>query len=153
MVCLAVAIIHTVLPDIELPANLIPALLFAFLILAWFSLRRIPNWLRSLRSSSWPTVTATIETGDVIAVRSAGLLKDTAEYANAEIGYSYVVNGERYSGYWTKQFFDEQAAWEFVGSWRGRSVTIRCRESEPQESAFRLRDQNSAQTANQIKTV
>ena len=37
-----------------------------------------------------------------------------AEQSLAQLAYSYLVDGERYSGYFTRQFADEQDAWDYV---------------------------------------
>ena|SRR5690242_7341152 len=106
----------------------------AVLVAGWFFVKRLPALVRSMIAGTWPTVEGRIETADVNVFR--GL-------AFAEVGYSYVVQGERYSGYLLQQFGDEQLAWDYTNNLRGQSVTVRYKLAHPDVSAIRAGDQQS----------
>jgi hypothetical protein len=78
-------------------------LVAAFVVLAatWFLLKRLPGAIRSTLAKSWPSTDGRIET---VNVRTLG------EQALADLGYSYIAEGMRYSGYYAQQFADEQQA-------------------------------------------
>jgi len=63
--------------------------------------------------------------------------------ALAELGYSYLVEGTRYSGYSSQQFADEQQAWDCVRALQGRFVVVRHERSNPAVSALRIADQQA----------
>ena len=52
----------------------------------------------------------------------------------AEVEYSYVVEGERYSGYWRSAFRDPTRATDFVDEARGRRLELRYRKTKPSKS-------------------
>ncbi len=58
------------------------------------------------------------------------------EIADVELSYNYAIDGEYYAGYYKKQFFDEQKAWDFVNQMKGREVSIRYSPRHPEESVF-----------------
>jgi hypothetical protein len=105
-------------------------------VAGWFLIRRLPNSFRSLRGANWPTAHGRIETSGVNSVRVS-----SREYSLGELGYSYCVGGQRYSGYCSQQFADEQAAWDYVDSLKGREVTIRYHPDDPAISTLRACDQ------------
>src|SRR3974390_1249368 len=114
--------------------DLVAALAFAMVVASWFFLKRLPGWIRALRAEGWPTTEGRIET---TAVKSFG------EQALAELGYSYVVEGERYSGYYSQQFADEQCAWDYLKTLQGQSVVVRFERPRPEVSVLRTADQQS----------
>jgi hypothetical protein len=63
------------------------------------------------------------------------------DYALGQLGYSYQVDGEYYSGYLTRQCNDEQTAWTYVDTWWNRPVVVRYKTSHPETSALREADQ------------
>lgn len=95
-------------------------------------IRRIPGWARSVRAASWPIAQGTIESVNVKTVSGQSL---------AELAYSYVVNGERYSGYFFLQFADEQDAWEAIAPLNGQPIYVRYQSQNPTVSAVRSPDQ------------
>lgn len=107
----------------------------AFVVAIALLLRRLPGQLRSMRAASWPIAEGTVETATV---------KTLSGQALGELGYSYVVNGERYSGYVLLQFTDEQDAWETIDPLKGHSVFVRHHFSNPGTSAIRSADQTFA---------
>jgi hypothetical protein len=103
---------------------------------------RLPEWIRSLRAGSWRTASDSIETADVTTVRGtgpSGLRK--VELTKASLGYSHQIDGAFYSGYFSKAFTDEQAAWDFADKWKGRDVMIRYNPARPDVSVLRMEDQ------------
>jgi hypothetical protein len=105
---------------------------FPSFIAIWFFLKRIPSWLRAVAGRNWPTVQGRIET---VTVKTVG------DQSLAELGYSYAVQGSRYSGYLSLQFSDEQIAWDFATGLEDRCVIIRYRTTDPEVSAIRAADQ------------
>jgi len=126
------------IPDLRLVArrleNYFFPLVFLILAAALLSLRRIPNWARAIRGAGWPAVEGRVET---VAVNGF------AEQSLAEIGYSYLVDGARYSGYFSRQFADQQDAWTYLNPLKGRVLIVRYKPSAPGTSAFRLTEQSA----------
>lgn len=101
-------------------------------------IRQWPEWIRRARSSNWPAVPGTIETGDVRTTRTRSRYLDRGiEDATAQIGYSYHVDGTYYSGYHTETFNDEQKAWSYVDAVKGRTVEIKYNPRNPERSVLR----------------
>jgi len=63
-----------------------------------------------------------------------------AEQSLSELAYSYLVDGERYSGYFTRQFADEQDAWDYVHPLKGQAIFVRHKPSNPAVSSVRIVD-------------
>ena len=84
---------------------------------AWFLSNRLPGWIRSIRAASWPIANGMIETVN---------LKAFGQQALGGLGYSYLVEGSRYSGYFSWQFGDEQQAWDCVTGLQGQPVSGTC---------------------------
>jgi hypothetical protein len=91
--------------------------------------RQFRNSIDTRRSENWPVAAGRILTGDVKAIH--GRLTD---YALGTIGYSYQIEGDYYSGYSVRQFWDEQRAWTFVDSQRDKSVLVHYKLTNPQVS-------------------
>ena len=107
-------------------------LFWVVLVAAWFLINRLPGWVRSVRAQSWPVTDGRIETVGV---------KEFGQQALGELGYSYSVAGDRYSGYFSWQFGDEQQAWDYVNGLQGRLVIVRYKRESPDVSALRNADQ------------
>jgi len=65
-----------------------------------------------------------------------------AEQSLSELSYSYVIDGERYSGYFTRQFADEQDAWDYVRPLKGQPIFVRHKPSNLAVSSVRIVDQS-----------
>jgi uncharacterized protein DUF3592 len=79
-----------------------------------------PQWFLGLRSRRWPTVSGTIEGGDVSVVRGR-----YGELSTATLSYSYSVDGQYYGGCDSKIFHnDEDGAWDYVNSQKGSSALV-----------------------------
>jgi hypothetical protein len=89
------------------------------------------NW-----AASWPTASGEITTCDVKAIHGRFL-----DYALGIVGYSYQTGDNYYSGYLTRQFWDEQQAWSFVDACKDKSVLVRFKLGKPRISVLREIDQ------------
>ena len=98
--------------------------------------RRLLNAIREHRAANWATADGSVTTTNVKVIRA-----DHNELALAELGYSYRVDGEYYSGYYKRQFVDEQEAWTFADESQGKPVLVRYRPRKPQVSVLRVADQ------------
>jgi hypothetical protein len=116
----------------ELLKPFLSALLLALIVAVWFFLKRLPGSLLSLRGNDWPMVQGRIVGVKVITFAAQSL---------AELAYSYSIEGERYSGYFLRQFADEQDAWKFVRPADGQSIFVRYQPAKPSISSIRIQDQ------------
>lgn len=128
---------------VDIAATVAGLLRLPFLVVRWFLLR-VWRALGNYRSAVWNPVPATIESGNVEVRRTCLTRALIVEFADAELAYSYEVNGNRYSGYCQHSFFDEQRAWNFVDRWKGRQVMIRCHPGNLAKSHLRTADQPGA---------
>jgi len=114
--------------------------LFVLLVLtSLVSIKRWPEWLRRMRASGWPTVPGIVESGEVSTFRGRSSYTYRAqERATANLGYSYTLDGAYYSGYHTAVFDDEQEAWSYVDSLRGKAVQVSYNPRKPDISVLRF---------------
>lgn len=99
----------------------------------------VRNLMRSFREfgvDSWPRANGSITNRKVNAVH--GWILD---YALGQLEYTYKVHGEYYAGTLTRQFPDEQAAWDFVDAHREEPVIVRYRDDKPEISILLVPDQ------------
>jgi hypothetical protein len=115
--------------------NLALLVVWVAAVSAWSFLHRISGLLRSIRATSWPTVPGRIETAQVNAF---------GQQSFAELGYSYVVKGDRFSGYFTWNFADEQEAWDYANRLQGKQVVVRYMRGNSEVSVLRISDQLEA---------
>ncbi|HEV2395608.1 MAG TPA: hypothetical protein VGS27_01530 [Candidatus Sulfotelmatobacter sp.] len=108
----------------------------AIIWLPAFGLRRIARFARESGVETWPRADGSITGGEVKVIH--GWILD---YAVGQLEYSYRVSGEYYAGNITRQYADEQTAWEFVDARRGRSAAIRYRDGKTETSVLREADQ------------
>ena len=85
----------------------------ALSIIQFVSWKKFRNW------QSWPTSEATVEDANVREVRTRH-----NHYFVAELGYSYVVNGQFFSGYFTRDFAREPDAWSYANQRRGTKAAV-----------------------------
>ena len=83
---------------------------------AVFGFRILLKSARTSWAANWPTASGQITTCNVKAIHGRFL-----DYALGVIGYSYQIDGNYYSGYLTRQFWDEQRAWTFVDACKDKS--------------------------------
>jgi hypothetical protein len=88
--------------------------------------------IRERRAEKWQAASARITNGDVTAIHGRFI-----DYAIANVGYSYSLEDNYYSGYLTRQFWDEQAAWTFADGCRDKSVMIQYKPEKPRFSVLR----------------
>jgi hypothetical protein len=105
----------------------------AVLVAVYFFIRRLPGWFRSTRAASWPIVQGTVERVKVNVVSGQAL---------GELAYSYVAEGERYSGYCLLQFANEQDAWNSIDPLKGQPIWVRYKLGNAAFSAVRRGDQS-----------
>ena len=103
------------------------------LVAGWFLIKRLPALILSVRGANWPTAEGKVETVGV---------KMFVEQSIAEIGYSFLVEGERHAGYFMRQFAEEQDAWSYAIPLRGQSVVVRYKAGAPSLSVLRVDDQS-----------
>lgn len=108
------------------------AVAYILLVTALLFLKRLPAWLRSVRGAGWPQAEGRVETVNV---------RTFSEQSLAEAAYWYLVEGERYAGYFSRQFADEQDAWDFLRPLQGQSIFVRYKPGRPGISAVRMSDQ------------
>jgi len=102
------------------------------------SVKQWPEWIRRMRSAGWPTVAATIESGEVSTFRSRGRYLDRGiETATVSLGYSYQLDGNYFSGYHVETFNDEQKAWSYLDALKGKTVQISYNPRKPEISVLR----------------
>jgi hypothetical protein len=112
--------------------ELIFAVAYILLVTALLFIKRLPAWLRSVRGAGWPTAEGRVETVNV---------RTFSDQSVGEVAYSYLVEGERYAGYFSRQFADEQDAWDFLRPLPLQSIFIRYKPGRPDISAVRMADQ------------
>ena len=117
----------------------------AFSLLA-FTFRTVVTSMRDRRAQNWPAAKGSIVSCDVNTYHGR-----FSDYAVGVLGYAYEVNGEYYSGYFSRQYNDEQTAWTFVDSRKYLPVVVRYKKSDPQTSVLREEDQGVATPHNLLQ--
>jgi hypothetical protein len=79
----------------------------------------IRYWIRTRQAVSWPSTQ-----GAVMGARANRIQKGRRGWA-CVLTYSYVANGEYYSGSYSIRTRKEQQAEELAVQWKGRSVAVR----------------------------
>jgi hypothetical protein len=104
----------------------------AFILAGWF----VPawRWVRRQRAGSWPTAEGRIESVEVFMPNFS--LTTKRGYFVAELGYSYSVAGNPYSGRYKQDFPAEYEGEEFVRDLRGKAVAVHYNSNHPATSAL-----------------
>ena len=106
-----------------------------FIAIGW--LKPVWRWMQRQRASSWPTASAKIEYASV--EENKGFLssrrRNSAAYVG-ELGYSYFVAGNTYTGKYKREFGSEEEALEFVRGLRGKPVAVQYNSAKPSASAL-----------------
>jgi Protein of unknown function (DUF3592) len=100
-------------------------------------------WFRTRHAHSWPSAQGTI--------MGANVKSSTDSYIRPWVGdltYSYVVNGEYYSGFHRIRARSERRAEEKIAGWKGRMVVVRYSPSKHDLSALLRSDQPGGQLGN-----
>jgi hypothetical protein len=116
------------------------------LAIFWGPLLILRNIVRSFREfgvDSWPRADGSITNQKVNAIHGW-----VVDYALGQLEYTYRVHGEYYSGSVTRQFPDEQVAWDFVDAHRDEPVLVRYRDGKPEVSILLVADQSPGWTLN-----
>lgn len=126
--------------DREKGPGYVVAFLYSLVVAAFWIpalvLRRTGRLLKEVGVENWPRANGTVTVANVNVIH--GWIVD---YALGQLGYSYKVSGEYYAGSVTRQYPDEQAAWDFVDAHRNQPVFVRYRDSNPQMSSLLEVDQ------------
>ena len=99
-------------------------------------LRRARRFAREAGVENWPRANGSVTAGNVKVIHGW-----VVDYALGQLDYSYRVAGEYYAGGITRQYPDEQAAWDFVDARRGKPVVVRYKDDHAQASVLRDADQ------------
>jgi len=98
-------------------------------------LRPVRQWIRGLPALGWPTVQGTVGAATVSAQH--GIIPTYL----VRFPYTYVVNGEYYSGFYEKTFLRKNSAELFASALKGQMAFVRYQQSLPQQSTVLPRDQ------------
>jgi len=101
-------------------------------------------WLRARRAQSWPTTQATIQG---TSTRRAGERSYIYPWV-AVLTYSYVVNGEYYSGSCLIKARSERRAEEIISGWKNRMIVLRHSPTRHDISVALRSDQPGGQLGN-----
>jgi len=116
-------------PDIVVRILVTIVVTVAFSLVAWF--RLWPQWLRRIRSGNWASAIGRIEGGDVSVMRDG-----RREIVTCTLKYSYQVAGQYFGGNYSRQFGDEQAAYDYVDTRKGSQVEVRYDPRKPGSSVL-----------------
>ena len=105
----------------------------------------IPAWLfrkagqlfREMGTDGWQRADGVITGGSVSVIHGW-----VVDHALGRLDYSYRVHGHYYAGSVTRQYPDEQAAWNYVDARRNKTVLIRYRDGQAEVSVLRDVDQD-----------
>jgi Protein of unknown function (DUF3592) len=98
-------------------------------VLIGYAIRTLIRFVRTLQSEKWP-----VEKGTV-----SSAICPSAVYGGpvAEIGYTYIYNGEYYSGIHTKAFLLRESAQAYVsGVIVGGQMPVRVNPAQPERSVL-----------------
>jgi len=101
--------------------------------------KQFHEWQKRRKSSAWPTATGRIEAAEVPAQKKIlGLTLSPAKRrpCPAELRYSYLLQGQNYSGTSRRDLPDLDAANDFVRDLQGLPVTVRYDPEKPSTSVL-----------------
>lgn len=109
----------------------------AFIAIGW--LKPLWRWIQRQRANSWPTASGQIEYASVSEAKkfflSASPRGNRPAYVG-ELGYSYFVAGNTYTGHHKRELASEEEALEFVRDLKGKPVAVQYNPSKPSTSAL-----------------
>ncbi len=123
------------------PVALLYSLVVALFWIPAFVIRRAGRFAREIGIENWPRANGYVTGGNVKVVHGW-----VVDYALGLMDYSYRVGGAYFAGHITRQYADEQSAWEFVDAHRDRPVVVRYKDDKAQASALRAEDQGYSWT-------
>ncbi|HUO24334.1 MAG TPA: DUF3592 domain-containing protein [Candidatus Aquilonibacter sp.] len=100
-------------------------------------------WFKTRHAHSWPFAQG--------SVLNTQVRRSTDSYPHpwvVDIAYTYVVNGECYSGFYRIRARSESRAEEKVAGWKGRMVVVRYSPGNPEVSTLLKTDQPGGQLGN-----
>jgi hypothetical protein len=106
-----------------------------------FVLRHLSRFLMEAGVETWPRANGSITAGNVTVIHGW-----VVDYALGRLDYCYRVAGEYYAGSVTRQYPDEQAAWDFVDHRRAKPIVVRYKDDNALASALRDADQEPSWT-------
>jgi hypothetical protein len=98
-----------------------------FDVLVGFLVRIVTRFVKLRRSEAWPVENGTISAATCPAAMYGGPV--------AELGYTYIHNGEYYSGVHTKAFMLKSSAEDYVSKIHiGSQIPVRVKPTDPETS-------------------
>lgn len=95
------------------------------------------KWLRQKHISAWPSTLGRIESAAIDPKKRfviSSSPRTASEKYVAEIDYSYTVAGNTYTGTYTRDFFTDSEALEFIRDLRGKPISVNYRTEKPSTS-------------------
>jgi len=108
-------------------------------LIAW-AVRGLRTWRRHrlvVRAQNWCRIAGRGE-----SARAEATTRFSRPVWSAEIGYTYVLDGEYYSGFASLPAEDQKHAEGLALGWKDREVVVRYPLGKPSESTVLLEDQN-----------
>ncbi|MFZ0137751.1 MAG: DUF3592 domain-containing protein [Candidatus Sulfotelmatobacter sp.] len=99
-------------------------------------------WLKARRAQSWPSTKGTVM--HVTSRSIGGIYKPWI----GEFSYTYIVNGEYFSGFHQIRAFSQKRADALTLGWKGRMLVVRYSPSSYRTSALLKSDQPGGQLGN-----
>ena len=100
-------------------------------------------WFKFRHAHSWPSAQGTILSAEVLRASDNNILPWVGN-----LTYSYIVNGEYYSGYHRMRARNERRAEEKIAGWKDRMVVVRYSPDKPDLSVLLKSDQPGGQLGN-----
>ena len=98
-------------------------------VLVSYLIRTLVRLVRTLQSKRWNVEKATVSSAVCPVAVAGGPV--------AEVGYTYIYDGEYYSGIYTKGFLLKDSAQEYVnGIVLGAEIPVRVNPANPERSVF-----------------
>ena len=98
-------------------------------VLIGYVVRSVIRFIRTFQSEKWPVEKGTVSSAICPAATYGGPI--------AEIGYTYIYNGEYYSGIHTKAFLLSDSAEDYVnGIIVGEQMPVRVNPAQPERSVL-----------------
>lgn len=101
------------------------------------------TWLRFRRAHSWPSAQGTIVS--VVARSSGG---GHSQRWAGEFTYTYIVDGQYFSGFHRIKTRSERRAEELISGWKGRTIVVRYSPTKHDISILLKDDQVGGQLGN-----
>ena len=93
------------------------------------------QWVKGLPAQSWPTIQGSV--GSATVCRQDGVIPSHL----VRVLYTYIVNGEYYSGLYERTFLRKNSAESFASGLKGQLALVRYQPNLPERSTLLKRDQ------------